>query len=260
MDDIAGIGSNHPPRDLLTGDALREKLRDENNALLARADELLEAAARVPDITDEGLAQKASDFIKQLMALHKAAETARVGAKEPYLEGGRGVDGFFRAITDPIATAKVTVERKLTKFLRAKADRERREREEQARLAREEEDRKRREAEEAAQKIRDEQSLAQAIEAEKQAKVAEADVTKAENAAAAKPAELSRTRGEYGAVSSLRTSWTFRDLDRATVDLEMLRHHIPADGLEKAVRSFIRAGGRTLTGVVIYEETGAVVR
>jgi septal ring factor EnvC (AmiA/AmiB activator) len=214
----------------------------------------------VPEITDEALAQKAGDFIKQLMTLHKTAETTRVGVKEPYLAGGRGIDGFFAAITDPVIAAKLKVERSLTKYLRDKADKERREREEQARLLREEEDRKRREAEEAAKKVADEQSLATAIEAEKQADVATADATKAEKAAEAKPADMSRTRGEYGSVSSLRTTWTFRDLDRASLDLEMLRQHIPADGLDKAVRAFIRAGGRTLTGVVIYEETGAVVR
>jgi flagellar biosynthesis GTPase FlhF len=260
MDDVAFTGSNHPPGDLLTGDSLREKLTDLNLALISRRDELLAAADRVPDIADEDTAAKVSDFIKQLMALHKASEAARVGAKEPYLEGGRGVDGFFRAITDPVAAVKTKIERKLTTYLRDKADRERREREEQARLAREEEARRRAEADAAAQKMRDEQSLAAAVEAEKQAKVAEADTTKAEKEAAAKPAELSRTRGEYGAVSSLRTSWTFRDLDRAMLDLEMLRHHIPADGLDKAVRSFIRAGGRTLVGVTIYETTDAVVR
>lgn len=260
MDDAVFTGSNHPPRDLLTGDALREKLTDDNLALLSRRDELLAAADRVPDIADEETASKVSDFIKQLMALHKTSETARVGTKEPYLEGGRGVDGFFKAITDPVAKAKAAVERKLTQYLRDKADRERREREEQARLAREEQDRRDREAREAAAKIKSEQDLADAIERERLAKVAEADTTKAENAAAAKPAELSRTRGEYGSVSSLRTSWTFRDLDRAQLDLEMLRQHIPADGLEKAVRSFIRAGGRSLAGVVIFETTDAVVR
>jgi hypothetical protein len=131
-------------------------------------------------------------------------------------------------------------------YLRLKAECERRERQERERQARAE-------AEAAAQRIRDEQSLARAI-------AAEAELDTAVREAAAKPAELSRTRGEYGAVASLRTDWTFRDLDRAELDLEMLRQHIPTDGLEKAVRSFIRAGGRTLAGVVIFEETGAVVR
>lgn len=260
MDDAAFTGSNHPPRDLLIGESLREKLTDEHAAMLKRRDDLLQAAERVPDITDDDTAAKVSDFIKQLMALDKAANGARVSAKEPYLEGGRGVDGFFKAISDPVSTAKMKVERKLTTYLREKADRERREREEQARLAREEEDRKRLEAEEAAKKVQDEQSLATAIEAEKQVQVAVADVTKAEKEATAKPAEMSRVRGEYGAVSSLRTTWTFRDIDRAAIDLEALRHHIPTDGLERAVRSFIRAGGRSLPGAVIFETTDAVVR
>ena len=252
--------TNFPPRDLLVGEALREQLHDASLALLSRRDQLLAAAERVPEITDEELAQRTSDFIKQLSALTKAAETARVGAKEPYLEGSRVVDGFYKAITDPIGKAKWRVEQLLAVFLRAKEDRERRERENAARLAREEEQRKRKAADEAAAAIENEAQLQRAIDAEKQAKVAEAESDKATKAAAAKPAELSRTRGDYGAVASLRTYWTFRDLDRATLDLEALRAHLPSDALDKAVRSFVKAGGRTLAGVVIYETSDPVVR
>ena len=89
---------------------------------------------------------------------------------------------------------------------------------------------------------------------------ASADLVKAAQAAAVKPAELSRTRGDYGAVSSLRTQWVFDEIDRASLDLEALRFHIPADGLEKAVRSFIKAGGRELRGTRIFETTVATVR
>jgi hypothetical protein len=52
----------------------------------------------------------------------------------------------------------------------------------------------------------------------------------------------------------------FDEIDREEIDLEVLRFHIPADGLEKAVRSFIKAGGRELRGTRIYETTAAVVR
>lgn len=254
-------GSNLPPRDLLTGDALREQLRDDNLALLERRDKLLAAAERAPEvIDDEDTAQKVSDFVKQLTALVKAAEAKRVDAKEPYLEGGRGIDGFFKSISDPVGKAKWRVEQVLAVFLRAKEERARREREEAARLAREEQERKARAAWELGQKIRDEQELADAIAAEKAAKTATAEAEKAQKAADAKPAELSRTRGDYGAVASLRTYWTFRDLDRAQLDLEALRAHLPADCLDKAVRSFVAAGGRSLAGVVIYETSDEIGR
>ncbi len=253
-------GHNAPPPDLLTGDALRTKLLEDHDALLRRRDELLAAEARIPPIDNEDAARKVSDFIKQLTAAAKAADTARVGTKEPYLEGGRGVDGFFKAITDPLATVKRNAEQKLTAFLRAKEAAERQRREDEARQQREAAEAARQAALKAEQDAQDAASLETAIAADKAADVAQADLVKAEKAADVKPAELSRVRGEYGAVSSLRTSWVFDTIDRETIDLEALRHHLPTDGLEKAVRSFIKAGGRELRGTRIFETTDAVVR
>ena len=253
-------GHNAPPPDLLTGDALRAKLQADHDALLKRRDELLAAEARIPAIDNEDAARKVSDFIKQITAAAKSADTARVGAKEPYLEGGRGVDGFFKAISDPLSDLKRKVERKLTDYLRAKEAEERRRREQEEREARERAEQARREAEAAAQAMRDAASLDEAVQAEKAAAAAQADAIKAEAAATAKPAELSRVRGEYGAVSSLRTSWVFDGIDRDALDLEALRQHLPIAGLETAIRSFIRAGGRELRGTRIYETTDAVVR
>jgi hypothetical protein len=251
---------NNPPPDLLVGDALRDKLAGENGDLIRRRDDLLAAAGRIPAIDSDDIAGRVSDYIKQLTALTKAAESKRTDAKEPYLEGGRNIDGFFRAITDPVAKAKTAIERRLTDYLREKEARARREREEQERLAREAAETARREAEVRARALADEQSLQAAIAAEKAAETASADLVKAAQAAAVKPAELSRTRGDYGAVSSLRTQWVFEGIDRAEIDLEALRFHIPADGLEKAVRSFIKAGGRELRGTRIHETTVASVR
>lgn len=254
------LNHNRPPPDLLTGDALRDKLRDENYDLIVRRDELLAAAALVPEVTSDDVAGKVTDFIKQLAALAKAADAKRVGAKEPFLEGGRTVDGFFKAITDPVAAAKTGVERKLTTYLRDKEAKARREREEQERQAREAAEAARRDAEERARAMRDQASLQAAVEAEKAAELAAADLVRAEQAATVKAAELSQTRGEYGSLSSLRTVWTFDGIDRDALDLEALRQHFPIDGLEKAIRSFIRAGGRELNGTRIFETTTAVVR
>ena len=257
---MTDIGSNFPPRDLLLGEPLREKLLDNHSALLSRRDDLLAAEQRIPPIEDEDTARKVADYIKQVTACAKASEAARVAEKEPYLQGERGVDGFFKAISDPLSIAKKRVETLLTLYQRRKEREERERREAEALRARQEEERQRREAEEAAAKIRNEQDLAKAIAAEEALKTASADAEKAQRAATAKPADLSRTRGEYGAVASLRTEWVFADLDRATLDLEALRDHLPSDALERAVRSFIRAGGRKLSGVRIYETTSAVVR
>lgn len=251
------IGHNRAPVDAQT---IVADLADEFDHLKRRRDELLAAEQRIPPIESDETAQKVTDFIRQLSAVAKAADTSRIGAKEPYLEGGRAVDGYFKSLIDPLLSSKKRVESALTNYLRRKEAEERRKREEEQRLAREEEARQRREAEEAAAKIRDEQSLQDAIAKEQAAKLASADADKADKAAVAKPAELSRTRGEYGAVSSLRTDWVFADVEREELDLEALRYHLPSDGIEKAIRSFIKAGGRSLRGARIFESTSAVVR
>ncbi len=260
MNYLSALHHNNPPADLLVGEALREKLQDEHAELLRRRDELLEAAGRVPPITSDDVAGKVSDFIKQLAALTKTAETYRTGAKEPYLDGGRVIDGFFKGITDPVTETKTGVQKKLTIYLREKEEAARQARIAEERAAREAAEAARREAEAKAKALADEQGLAAAIEAEKAAQLAAADLAKAEQAADVKPAELSRTRGEYGAVSSLRTQWVFDEIDRASIDLEALRPYLALADIEKAVRAFIKAGGRELRGTTIYETTVAAVR
>ncbi len=242
-------------------DSLRDDLTEKHASTRARAAELLAAAERVPaNIDSDDLAGKVGDFIKQITACSKAADAARVAEKEPHLAAGRVVDGFFKAIIDPLDTAKKNIERRLTTYLREKAEAERRERERIAAEERARAEAARRAAEEAERKARDEASLQAAIVAEEQRKQAEADAERARKASEAKAAELSRNRGDYGSVASLKTYWDFSDLDRAALDLETLRPHIPTDALEKAVRSFVKAGGRELRGVNIFQNTQAAVR
>lgn len=258
MPDTAELGHNRAPDD---ADPLRERLADEHASITDRRDELLAAVERVPEvIEDDDTAGRAADFIKQLTACHKNAESTRVAEKEPYLAASRAVDGWFKKITEPLAKAKKTVEARLTVYQRKKADEERRAREAAERQAREAAEKARKEAEERAAALAEESDLDAAVAAEEAANHAAEAAAEAERAADAKAAELSRTRGDYGAVASLRTHWTFRDLDRDKIALEPLRQHIPTDAFEKAVRSYIRAGGRELAGVVIYEDASTVVR
>lgn len=253
----ADIGHNQPPSDI---EILRERLSNDNSDVLQRRDDLIAACDRIPPITTDETAGKVSDHIKQIATCIKTADGRRVAAKEPFLESGRAVDGFFKAISDPLSAAKTAVERNLTAYLREKADAERRRRDEAARIAREEAERQAEEARRAAETLRTETDLTDALAAEAAAKQQAADAARAGKEAAAKAAEMSRTRGDYGAVSSLRTTWEFDGLDRAEIDLEALRPYLPLDGLEKAVRAAIKAGVRDLRGVRIFESTSAVVR
>ena len=265
MQDVAttevdrGLGDNLPPA--VNADILRATCAERHGALVRRRDDLLQAVDRVPaTVETEQVAGDVGDFIKQLAAGMKAAEGARVAEKEPFLEGGRTVDGWFKKITEPLAKAKGEIEGRLNSYLGKKAAAERKAREEAERKTREEAARLAAEAAKKEQEARDAKTLDDAVAAEEAAKVAAKDAAKAQQEADAKPAELSRTRGDYGSVASLRTHWTFDSIDRPTLDLESLRQHLSTDALEKAVRSFIKAGGRKLDGVHIFETTSTVVR
>ena len=254
-----GVGHNLPPAE--NAEILRAEFAERHGALVRRRDDLLQAVDRVPaTVDDDQTAGNVGDFIKQLDAGRKAAEGARVAEKEPFLEGGRTVDGWFKKITEPLIDAKKDIEARLNIYLRAKADAERKAREEAERLAREKAAEAAAEAARKEQEAKDAKGLDDAVAAEDAAKAAAEAAAEAQQEADAKPAELSRTRGDYGSVASLRARWTFKDLDRATLDLQALRQHLSTDALEKAVRSYIKAGGRALPGVHIFETTSTVVR
>lgn len=64
----------------------------------------------------------------------------------------------------------------------------------------------------------------------------------------------SRVRGDQGSLTVTSKTWTGELINRAELDLEALRHYIPEDALNQAIRSFVRAGGRSLRGAAIYED------
>jgi len=255
---LATIGDNQPPAD---ADPLRERLTSDYADLVKRKADLLEAADRVPDtIEDDDTAGKVADFIKQLMACTKSLNSHRTSEKEPYLAGGRTVDGFFKGLAEPLDKKKKVIEARLTTYQRQKAEEERRAREAVEKRAQEEAARLQREAEEKAAAMQDDSQLEDAVSSAEQAQAAREAAAIAERNAHVKAADLSRARGDYGSVASLRTFWDFRELNRDTLDLETLRQHLPQAALEQAVRSFVKAGGRTLSGVVIFENANTVVR
>jgi len=145
-----GIGHNS---------SLRGMLLDQYAAQLRRAEELLIALDRLPEITDDDTLGKVSDFVKQIGASVKTLEGARVAEKEPFLQAGRDVDGVFNTVKDKLDKAKTWVNRRIATYLDEKAKREREARAAEERRqaaealkARQEAERKAREAEEARQR------------------------------------------------------------------------------------------------------------
>lgn len=257
-DTPAGPGDNLPPDD---ADPIRDRLSDTYADHEKRVTDLLAGAARVPPIDSDDLAQRATDFIKQLQGEMKILEALRVSEKEPYLKGSRTVDGFFKNYTHKLEQAKKDVSVNLQTHLRRVEEEARRVAEAKARLERERERQEREAAAQLEREADDEVAMQRAVEAEERAKQAKADAAVADREAKAKPAEFSRTRGDHGGVASLKQFWDYR-LTGEVIDLEALRSHIPTDAIDKSIRSYIKAnkGDRPLPGVEIFQNTKVATR
>ena len=99
------IGHNEAP----DGDSITLRLTEKHADLIKRRDELLAGAARAPAvIPDEETAGKMADFVqKQIDTFLKRAKVVHTDEKEPYLSGGRSVDGFWHGLIDSLDAAKV---------------------------------------------------------------------------------------------------------------------------------------------------------
>lgn len=252
------IGDNRPPDDV---DPLTGRLAEEYADLKHAAEQLdIEASVHYDGPIENDLtAGRYTDFIGTLHTHIKLAEKHRVGEKEPFLVAGRTVDAWFKAITEPLQKADKVVNERLRAYQIRKANEERHAREEIARRERERAEQEATEAARLAAAVTDEHQLEQAVQAEELARLAAEEADRAKKEAEVKAAEISRTSGNR-AQSSLTTFWDFSDLDRKILDLEILRSHIPLDALEKAVRAYIRAGGRELRGCRIFENYRTQVR
>jgi hypothetical protein len=237
------------------------ELESEVEGLLSRRDQLLDGVSRMPQaIPDEDTERRASDLARMIGAAIRTSETTRMARNEPARQAQALVNAVYGRIAEPLVRARATVLERLTTFQRAKADAERRRLEEVARKRREDAEQQRREAAIIEKNANTEAEIDLAIGRTDLAAQAEADALQAQQAALAKPAELSRARGEYGATASLRQYWDFSDLDRDNLDLAALRPYIPQAALEQAVRAYIKAGGRQLRGVTIFSATKTAVR
>ena len=239
------IGHNRPPTPL-TSTEVQAHLADEYGHLATRRQELLEGVTRfqtlLPITTDEQQG-KTADFVKQLRSHLRAYEDRRTEAKKPFLEGGRAVDAWFRTATGALLKATETVEDAMTAFAR-------------------EQERKRRAAAEAEARRVAEEARIQAERAEAtmqpahldQAALTAAEADRAQTAAQARPAEFTRTRGDYGSVASLREFWEFDVIDLDQVP----RQYLVLD--PAAVRRAIAAGARVIPGLTITSSSKVAVR
>lgn len=191
----------------------------------------------------------------------KDGEGRRVKEKEPYLESSRRVDGFFKNVKETLDKIKSKCNAQLTTYQKEVARKER-----IALAAQAEADAKAaadaaRVAEEALELATSDANLENAVEKEEEAIEAAETASVAEKAAEQSAADLSRTRSSAGgSVSSLTTFWAFRAFDKATIDLDVLRPFLTDADIEKALKAYIKSGGRDIKGAIIFEDQKSVVR
>ncbi len=203
----------------------------------ARTDELVEAGGRVPVIEDQEMASKAADLAKMLHAQLKRLEDERRQIVGPINESVKLINAKFKIPASALAAARKEVLAKITAFQI-----------EQQRQAREVEAEARREQEEAAL------AQAQVLEDAGDVKGAEEVLNFGADAPAPVVAHSKTVRSDYGATSSLRTTWQWEVTDMAKVPLE----HLVVD--EKRMNKLVKEGARHIFGLRIYETQQSVVR
>jgi hypothetical protein len=251
---LAGIGDNSGDMDAAT--AIKENLTERHPDVVKRSAELSGMLARAPkEVDNEDDANKLSEAVRQCTAFIKIATETRVKEKEPYLAGGRAVDGFFTNLIDAVQKTKNALLSVRTAYDVAVERAARLAREEEARRAREEADRAAREAAEAAERGR-----AVAATAERAA-VAEQRAEETQAAAKVTSAELTRTRTNTGVTTSLRSEWVGEIEDVKAVPRKFCQ---PVQGLiNAAIKAAVNADGEcplTIKGVRIFKRHVSQVR
>jgi hypothetical protein len=256
MTDVApaGLGHNNPP-----ALSLRERLLESSTELLRDVDQAAAAATRLPTkVSSDDDLGACGDAVRDARAVLKRVKQAKTSEKEPFLQGGREVDAFFAVPTERLDRVIATLEERCSEYQRAKAAEARRLAEEEARRARDKADAERRRAREAAAGGR----VAVAARAEDRAQAADERAERAERDAAARAADLTRSRSASGTLATARQTWRGEIINLANVDLEKLRPFIKREAIEAALNAFVRInkGAVEVAGCRIFEDIRAAFR
>lgn len=244
---------------------------------LAGLKALAEAFPRGVNDDTEALARGA--VIKKLRDLDSRAEAVRQLEKEPHLRRGNAVDSFFGVLRDQIGRRIRTAKPGLIDILQgdineyqerkiaAERARQEAERRETERVAREAAEVARKAAAEAAERAaaverarKAETQAARQAEADEQQRAADIASAEAHRAAElaedarlaslAKPADIARVRGSdqsgAGVTLTVAKEPYAQLVDRAKVNMEMLRPHFTDAEIEKALRGWAKSTGHRI--------------
>lgn len=209
--------------------------------LVARRNELIKAlvanAKKYPRIDDDDVLGRVGENIGLGKKLTVAAEQSRVGTKQPFLDGGRAVDAWFKQFLAPLTVAYGPVQSAMDDYAKRLLAKRRAEQEAERKRAQAEADRL---AEIAAAAIDKGGDADVALE---QAGAAAGRAEQADAAASARAPDLTRSYGSYGSAMSARESWSWEVTDEAIVPREYMM--ISPDAIKAAGRVRDRSGKPT---------------
>lgn len=271
------IGANNPPlaRSIAaeTGDfaqVVTQFLEEEYRQYPVQLAELLDEARALPkEIEDKATKDKAASVIKRMRDLNKKFDAFHEKEGQPYFRGKQAVDQFFFGMMDKLQKrsknnnpgASDVLLNRITDYdnrvLAAEQAKRQREADEAARVARaaqlkaEEEAAAAEAARLAADRARKPETVGQktavAQEAETKADAAHVEATvttaraeEAHIATLAKPADIMRSRGDDGTLSTMGTDKYATIVDRDKLDKAKLWPFIPLAALQQALNGFAK--------------------
>lgn len=286
---LPGIGDNSGDIDFAKLES--DRLGKDYGELNRVSEELIVEAVAITAIEDDAAKMKVVSLIKRIRDAATRANGFRESEKMPHFRRGQGVDSFFFGIIDKLARRDKKarpgeadrLQAMLTDYDNLMLARE----QERRRLAAAEAQRiadaaaaKQRELDRQAEEARLAAERARApAQVEKKTEVAQvADVAasgakidatllagKAEDAyveTLAKPADIMRTRGDDGTLSTIAREGYAEIVDASKLDFAALWPFISLDAKEKALRQWAKAQGHTvmMTGASIGFRNKSVVR
>lgn len=248
LQQVAITGHNQPPSDI---DIVQYRLSVQEIEILESLDAI--TSTPVPEaIEDELVAGQVTERIKRIKGIRKQVEVAHKEVKAPYLECGRAVDGWKTKLEAQIEAHEKAATKPLDAFLAKKAQEERERRLAFAKQQQEEADRLAAEA----RKHQEAGIQDTAVELATASAQAEATANRvAISAVTKKSNELAKSYSSTGSTASQRVAWVGEVIDVAAIDLEKLRPFFTLAEIEKALKAFVRNGGRECAGALIEEKS-----
>lgn len=260
------------------------RLTEDYRSLLLRVDQEIEEARKLPlEVTDELEHEKLTSFVVTLRDTKKLMDSTYAAESGPFYRRWQAVGGVFNKRIETLENAIRELRRRVTVYQTRKAAAE------QARRDREEADRRaeaaaKAAAEAEAAKVAEEARLAAErarapAQIEKKAEIANraeavADEARVDTmiatqqaqtaavAAAAKPADMARTRFDEGRISTLKLVGFVAIEDRTKLNKELLWPHLKEEHILMALRQWAKGNDykTAMDGAVVEKRPDSDIR